>query len=223
MLFRSKLICTASPFSGKPYKEGEVFATAASTDASEYVRGLLDNASLGEFTLNTPHGKELVEKLSGKHFNRLIAHSNGATVAEALIRKGVISVDELNVVGGDRSIINQPGLQELIDSGKVKRVVVWNNPGDIIPKGSSCILPTPVNLTGSIPLVAIAGNIARTLTGQGQGGDIKVEYPSLAGKNSVTGELYGGQEFHLNDPVQAHGIKVYLENLKLYFGGRRER
>ena len=68
---------------------------------------------------------------------RLTAHSNGATIAEALVRQGVITVDELNIVGGDRSLANVSELQDLLDSGKVKRVRVWINPGDPVPSISS--------------------------------------------------------------------------------------
>jgi len=126
-----------SPFTGKAYKDDEFFATSDDTTWKEFIRGAIDNSYLGEYTLNTEWGKKLVAKLDGTHFNRLIAHSNGATVSEALIRKGVITVDELNIVGGDRSLINHFGYNELIASGKVKRVVVWLNPGDLIPYGSS--------------------------------------------------------------------------------------
>jgi len=207
-----KLIGSASFFSNRTYKEGEVFATAASGDPSEAVRGLLDNATLGEFTLNTPHGKDLVEKLQGKQFNRLVAHSNGATVAEALIKKGVIHVDELNVVGGDRSLINRAGLQELIDSGLVKRVVVWDNPGDIIPKGSSWVLPTPVNMTGAIPLAALSRNIARTAMGMNQGEGNVVEFRRLEG------EGYKGQEMRPDKIKDAHAFETYCYNIRKYFG-----
>lgn len=199
-----------SSFSGKALKEGAVFATTDSDGTSEVLRGFLDNLTLGEYTLNTPYGKKLIEKLRGKHFDKLIAHSNGATVAEALIRKGVITVDELNVVGGDRSLINQPGLQELIDSGKVKNVEVWNNPGDPIPIGSSCLLPTPLKPTGSFPLAADAANMARALTGQDKGRGIKVVYHTLAG------EQYVGQIMRL-DNFDAHSLKTYFYNIGTYF------
>lgn len=96
------------------------------------------------FSLNTPLGREVVRKLEGKHFDALIAHSNGATVTEALIRRGVITVDRLEVAGGDRSFSNLNALQQLIDSGMVKSVRVWINPGDPIPLISSTPLSLPM-------------------------------------------------------------------------------
>jgi hypothetical protein len=82
----------------------------------------------------------LIERIRGTHFDRLVAHSNGATVAEALIRRGIITVNELNVMGGDRSFVNFGGWNELITSGKVARVVVWVNPGDPVPFATT-VLP----------------------------------------------------------------------------------
>ena len=211
----SDLFGAQSPFSGKKYREGEVFATTNVKDASEVIRGVLDNHHMGEYTLNTPYGKELIEKLNGKQFDRLVAHSNGATIAEALIRKGVISVDELNIVGGDRSMINKWGLQELIDSGKVKRIVVWINPGDIIPPGSSCVLPTPFKETGSIPLASTAAYFARRLTTWNKPGS-EVDYHILKGSQ------YKGQEVHLDKTFfDAHNLKdAYLYNIKKYFDSK---
>ena len=213
----SDLFGVQSPFSGKKYRDGEVFATTNVEDGSEVVRGILDNHHMGEYTLNTPYGKELVEKLNGKRFDRLVAHSNGATIAEALIRKGVISVDELNIVGGDRSLINKWGLQELIDSGKVKRVVVWVNPGDVIPPGSSCVLPTPLKATGTIPLEASAAHFARRLTSWHMP-QAEVEYRILEGAQ------YKGQEAHLDKTLfDAHSLKdAYLYNIKKYFDAKKE-
>ena len=112
-----------SAFTDKEYKPGEYFATSDKLSAKELLRGVVDNSFLGEYTLNTEHGKKLIEQLQGAQFDRLIAHSNGATVSEALIRKGVITVNELNIVGGDRSLINKYALNELITSGKVKRII----------------------------------------------------------------------------------------------------
>ncbi|MHB9132808.1 MAG: PDZ domain-containing protein [Armatimonadota bacterium] len=100
---------------------------------NEGVRVLMDHLSGGEFSLITPQAQAAVEKLAGKEFNRLIAHSNGASVAEALIRSDVIKVNELNIVGGDMSLTNDDAYQQLINSGKVKRVVVWVNLNDPVP------------------------------------------------------------------------------------------
>jgi len=153
---------TVSPFSGKA--PGAVFFSAGSDSmAKEALRVLLDNLTLGEYTLATPGGKRLVERIRGTHFNRLMAHSNGATVAEALIRKNLIEVEELNILGGDRSLINRPGFQDLVASGRVKRVVVWVNPGDIVPLGSSFRALLPLASRETFPMGATVGSLVKTL------------------------------------------------------------
>lgn len=129
-----------SPWSKKAYESEAIFATTDDLSNMELLRGFLDNNYLGEYTLNTPYGQQLIERIRGTHFDRLVAHSNGATVAEALIRRGIITVNELNVMGGDRSFVNFGGWNELITSGKVARVVVWVNPGDPVPFGTT-VLP----------------------------------------------------------------------------------
>lgn len=204
-----------SPFTGKEYKEGEFFATSDALSANELLRGVIDNSYLGEYTLNTEWGKQLITELKETHFNRLIAHSNGATVSESLIRKGIITVDELNVIGGDRSLINYYGLNELITSGKVKRVIVWINPGDVIPYGSSAGLFSPAVGARDQYITSASDYFTLKLTGQGKGGDAKVEYRFLKGPQ------YGhiGQEFVFtkDEFFNAHGIDAYFANMKTYF------
>ncbi len=203
-----------SPFSGHPYEKGAIFASADSKTAHEAMRGLLDNLTVGEYTLNTPYGKQLIERLNGTQFDRLIAHSNGATIAEALIKRGVIKVDELNVVGGDRSLINQAGYQNLIDSGRVKRIVVWINPGDAIPVGSSLSYVSPMGGVNVAPLLTSAEHYANVLTGNHQGGDGKtVEYRLLKGPD------YAGQSLHADKTIfAAHDLKsAYLPNIAQFF------
>lgn len=136
----NSIIGLASPWSKKPYQSDDIFATTDDLSNMELLRGFLDNNYLGEYTLSTPYGQQLIERIRGTHFDRLVAHSNGATVAEALIRRGIITVNELNVMGGDRSFVNFGGWNELITSGKVARVVVWVNPGDPVPFGTT-VLP----------------------------------------------------------------------------------
>jgi tetratricopeptide (TPR) repeat protein len=208
------LTAVKSPFTGKPYTKDELFSTADSKTAHEALRGFLDNQSVGEYTLNTEYGKQLIARLNGTEFDRLIAHSNGATIAEALIKRGIIKVDELNVVGGDRSLVNQAGYQNLIDSGAVKRIVVWVNPGDTIPVGSSLSYVTPMGRVNVAPLMTSAEHYAYQLTGTHQGGDAKVEYRLLKGP------AYVGQDIHMDKTIfDAHDLaKSYLPNIGAYFG-----
>lgn len=207
----SELYGTASPFTGNNFEEGDVYATTNTNGGSEFIRALVDNHFKGSYTLNTPYGKQLVERLNGKEFDILTAHSNGATIAEALIRKGVIKVDELNIIGGDRSMINKFGLQELIDTGKVKKITVWINPGDPIPIGSSCILPTPLKLTGPAPLDTTASFFARRLTGWNKPAAENVKYITLP----VDKDENGQDKVNL-DPLYNHDKIVYFHKIKQY-------
>ena len=201
-----------SPFTGKEYKVNELFATSDLISSKELVRGVMDNSYLGDYTLNTEFGKKLIGRLEGTQFDRLIAHSNGATVTEALIRKGVIKVEELNIIGGDRSLINYFGLNELIVIGKVKRIVVWINPGDIIPIGTSAGLMSPLSGSGSQYINAASSYFSTILTGNNIGGDSKVEYRYLKGAQ------YEGQGFKFGkDVFDAHGLEIYERNIKQYF------
>ena len=205
-----------SAWTGKPYMPDEVFATSDRISSRELYRGLRDNNSLGEYTLSTEFGKKLIERLEGSQFDRLIAHSNGATVAEALIRKGTITVEELNIVGGDRSMVNGMGYRELIATGKVKRIVVWYNPSDIIPIGSSAALLLSPTVAANPQYINMATSYLSTLVdGRNQGGDTKVEYRRLEGNNYKEGqELKAGK-----DVFDAHGLGVYMRNIQTYFKG----
>lgn len=205
---------TVSPFSGKP--PGAVFFSAGSDSmAAEALRVLLDNLTLGEYTLATPGGKRLVERIRGTHFNRLMAHSNGATVAEALIRKGLIEVEELNIMGGDRSLVNGPGFQDLVASGKVKRVVVWVNPGDLVPIGSSFRALLPLASRDTFPMEAAVGCLAETLADALPGdGATAVEYRVMEGPQFAGQHMYQDGSF-----FEAHRLKTYLHNIGKFFTG----
>lgn len=203
-----------SPFTGRPIEKDTIFATAPNGNpTTEVLRGLLDNQTTGQFTLSTPYGQALVARLNGATFDRLIAHSNGGTVAEALIKAGIIKVDELNIAGGDRSLANQAGYQNLIDSGLVKRVVVWINPGDPIPVASSLAYVAPMGRINMAPLLTAAEHAAYALTGAGKGGDTRVEYRLLKGPG------YVGQDLHADSSIfEAHDFKAsYITNMTAFF------
>lgn len=202
-----------SPFTGRPCKTENIFATADSKTAHEALRGFLDNQTIGAYTLNSDFGRDLVAGLKGDDFDRLIAHSNGATVAEALIKTGVIRVQELDVVGGDRSLVNESGYQNLIDSGEVKRVVVWVNPGDAVPIGSSLAYFAPLGGVNVAPLVTSAEHYANVLAGRHLGGEARVEYRLLKGPGYVGQTLTEGK-----DLLAPHYLgSAYFPNIAKYF------
>jgi len=161
----------------------------------------LDNLTEGEFSLTTPQAQAAVEQLAGKEFDRLVAHSNGASVAEALIRNDIITVNELNVVGGDRSLLNGHAFQELLDSGKVKRVVVWINLNDPVPSATCLTQFKPVERSKD----AIE-HLAKKITGDLAGGDARIKYHFMWGVDYR--KLCAGKDDYGLDPFAAH----YLES-----------
>jgi hypothetical protein len=232
----------ASPWSKKPYASDEIFATTDDLSNEELLRGFLDNNYLGEYTLSTPYGQKLIERIRGTHFDRLVAHSNGATVAEALIRRGIITVNELNVMGGDRSFVNFGGWNELITSGKVSRVVVWVNPGDPVPFATTVLpllnalkdravldmvlegKPLSLNAMDKIQegakLKEYARNLASFVTDRIKGdnkGGAMAEYRILRGPE-YKGQFYLGKK----EMLDAHDSGNYNFNIGQYLAKKSE-
>jgi tetratricopeptide (TPR) repeat protein len=200
----------SNPLSGKAIAETDYFAVTDETGWSDLVRGILDNYSMGKYTLDSDVGRKLVQELDGTKFNRLIAHSNGATVTEALIRESVIQVDELHIIGGDRSLQNLEGLNELIASGKVKKIVVWVNPGDIVPVGSSVTLVKPIQDQAMDSYLRLFNNYFDNKL-------IRPKTPNLVDYRMLRGPEYQGQSIQWGESwFEPHGIEVYFENMRRY-------
>lgn len=130
-----------SPFTGVRYKEIDANRQKNMSDSGFVIVSFVmpkkendpmdlaskkdENKPSEEFSLGTPRTKAELNKLKDKKYNRLIAHSNGATVVECLLTDSIIEARELNIIGGEKSLLNGQALQHLIDNGTVKRVVVW--------------------------------------------------------------------------------------------------
>lgn len=130
-----------SPFTGVTYKEMIANRQKNMTDSGVVIvsfvmpklqKDPIDVASRRNehvpseiFSLAGPNAKTELNKLKDKNFNRLIAHSNGATVVECLLNDSLIEVKELNIIGGEKSLLNGQALQQLLDNGTVKRIVIW--------------------------------------------------------------------------------------------------
>ncbi|HEY3490495.1 MAG TPA: hypothetical protein VGK27_10310 [Candidatus Deferrimicrobiaceae bacterium] len=136
-------------------KEKEYRAGYGLTESGRIVG---DHLTDGAISLNTPQARKALEQVSGKECDRLVAHSNGATVAEALIREDLVRVNELDIVGGDLSLAKSGHYQELVDSGKVKRVVVWVNLNDPVPWGTS-IAPAELMASGADAMESMARKV----------------------------------------------------------------
>ncbi len=130
-----------SPFTGVSYKEINNKRTKNLADSGFVIvsfvmpkpendpmeaAGKKDDQNKAEaFSLSSARSKAELEKLKDKKFNRLIAHSNGATLVECLINDSLIGVKELNIIGGEKSLLNGQALQNLLDKRIAKRIVVW--------------------------------------------------------------------------------------------------
>ncbi len=214
-----------SPFTGKSYQEmndsrfwkeeGRQGALAVSFGTPEGTKGyaakeagrvLEDHFSAGSAALNSPQAAQALAQLEGKSFDRLVAHSNGASITAGLIERDKIEVNELHVVGGDRAIQDARYYQHLLDSGKVKRVVVWVNKNDPIPWGTSAI---PVR---SDEAALLGDHVVRSATGTKAGGDAKVQYLFMDGKPMR------GEDGKL-DPFRPHYLeKGYYPNIAKAYG-----
>lgn len=199
-----------SPFTGRAYHEGEFFAGTDKVTAFELYRGLRDSWKIGDYTLSTEYGQNLVRRINGTHFKSLIAHSNGATISEALIRAEHIKVDELNIIGGDRSLMNNDGYDELIKKHGVKKIVVWVNPCDLVPDGSSALKliksSTGYNKEYEKAFLDYVNN--SLIAGKKQ--NPNVEYRILDGPEYPCGQSY-------LSPLDAHGFDCYMKNMKVYW------
>ncbi len=144
-----------SPYTGESYKEMNSKMESGNTPGSGAVivsfgtpRPETDPIAVASkggaavsksFTLESSRSKSELNKLKEKSFDHLIAHSNGATVAECLLKDSLIEVKELNIIGGDKALLNRQALQQLLDNGNVKSICIWINLDD------PSIWLTPVN------------------------------------------------------------------------------
>jgi hypothetical protein len=143
-------------------------------DIREIGRVVGDHLTVGEVSLRTPQAEAAIAALAGKDFDRLIVHSNGASVVQALLTHGgVMRVKELHIMGGDGSMANGPALQALLDSGAVNRIVVWRTVKDPIPMGTSLDQWLKVGQLSE----SFALRMVRKASGYLAAGDARVEYP----------------------------------------------
>ena len=177
-----------SPFTGVCYKNlgtGVVFVSFSGpivqTNNWVVAGSKEDKESESEtFSLASTEAKTALEELKEKRFKRLIAHSNGATVAECLLKDSLVEIQELNIIGGDKSLINGQALQQLLDNGSVKRIVVWINLNDqntwLTPIDNAMITKRTANFFAYKNKFKWEEN---------KQGDSKVEYKWILGTNSL--------------------------------------
>jgi hypothetical protein len=122
---------TVNPFSGDPYSRVVAFGSHAIP--SEISRVLVDHFRRSCGALSGLTASNLGDIRDGIVVTELVAHSNGASIAEALIRAGFITgVKRLRILGGDGSLMNLTSLQELQDRFHM-HIYVYAIRGDPIP------------------------------------------------------------------------------------------
>jgi hypothetical protein len=127
-----------NPFTGKQFTDVVAFGDrdfdtiihSVESRSEESARVFLDHA-LANFDILSPITAQQLSRLRGAHIRELVVHSNGATIAEVLIRQGWIRVDTLRVLGGDRTLVNPDSLKELAQQRGVK-ISVYAIHGDAI-------------------------------------------------------------------------------------------
>lgn len=196
-----------SPFSDEKIP---FYATSDNDKWTDLGRVALDNMTTGKCTsLKTEVGQELVKELDNTYFDLLMAHSNGATVTEALLRADVIHAKELHIMGGDRSLTNFGGYADLIATGKVEKVVVWLNPADFVPYGSS-IFDLVMNGSHDKNLQVENYNAYFQHIMDEMNATKNIEYRWLSGPEfSPTGQKF-------QPGFDAHGLDVYWDNIRRY-------
>jgi|GEM_PF-2929092 len=195
-----------------PFSDNKIpfYATSDNYKVSDLGRVTLDNLTTGKYTtLKTEVGQELVKELDNTYFEVLMAHSNGATVTEALLRADVIRAKELHIMGGDRSLTNMGGYADLIATGKVEKVVVWLNPADYVPYGTS-VFDLLMNGSHDKDLQVENFNAYFQHIIDEMKATDNIEYHWMWGPEYTM----KGQNCRLN--FDAHGLEVYFENIRRF-------
>ncbi|MDP3182137.1 MAG: hypothetical protein Q8M54_04885 [Desulfobaccales bacterium] len=118
-----------NPNTGQPYER--ILAFGQHGFDKDLARAVADHAYADKAMLSKATAEQLAP-LKGARIEHLVAHSNGATVAEALIRNDVIKVKDLTIMGGDRTLFNLDELDKLARE-KNMTITVYVNKGDIVP------------------------------------------------------------------------------------------
>ena len=118
------------PFTDTPYDD--IFAFGSAETLKEIKRVTLDHF-LGDINLlSTATFKEL-GVLRGATIENIIASSNGAKIAEVLIRTGFIKgVKTFRLLGGDGALMNLESLQQLASEKGIK-IYVYATKDDFVP------------------------------------------------------------------------------------------
>lgn len=135
--------------------------------------------------------------------NRLFAHSNGATVAEVLIREDYIKVKEFHILGGDCSASNLKALNKLANE-KNMDIYVYINIGDPIP-----FIPSYHQLNSQMT-VGLSDLMETFMESSKDEGRVKVVFLKSPRVKDVLSALKRG------DIAESHDLLEYLRKGQAY-------
>lgn len=119
-----------NPFTDMPY-DG-IFAFGSAETLKEIKRVTLDHL-LGDFNLLSKNTFRELGAIRGATIENIVASSNGAKVAEVLIRSGFIEgVKTFRILGGDGALMNMESLQQLATEKGIK-IYVYATKDDPVP------------------------------------------------------------------------------------------
>ena len=186
-----------SPIDNKPFDKIYAFGGKG----FDLDRSAKDNAK-ANLSLLSDETMGRIESLRNAHIDKLVAHSNGATVAEVLIRNDFITVKELYLMGGDRSLTNLNGLEKLAKEKGIK-ITVFANPGDPV-----VTVPNLSEMKGAMSPSKMAEQLTyKIMGGQEQEQERRVKVIVFDGKGYINGSN--------SDPLGF--IKHPYESLKSFF------
>ncbi len=129
---------TTDPFTGKPFSA--VYGFGWSAGPLDLTRATLDHFLL-QFGMSRWLPEIYLERvqaqLKGARIGELVVHSNGAVLAEALIRRNMIHPKVLRILGGDGALMNLESLGRLAEANDIELYVyaTARDPVPLTPKG----------------------------------------------------------------------------------------
>ncbi|MEW6388046.1 MAG: hypothetical protein AB1491_11070 [Thermodesulfobacteriota bacterium] len=197
-----------NPVTGEVYEQ--IYGFGKHGVSKDLPRAIADHLE-AERDLLSPATLEKCARLKGARINHLVAHSNGATIAEVLLKNNDIQVKELTLLGGDRTLTNMDNLERLAREKGIERINVYVNKGDIVP-----LLPQASQITGFGPLAVMDTLATRVTQPRGAASRIKVVFfdkgPYVYGAYLPT----SGPEWKNLKNFTYHYVDNYHHNVRRY-------
>jgi len=117
------------PFNGQPFDDVFAFGTKG---FSEVARVSIDHL-LSVFEQASPTTTAQLGRLDGATADEVVCHSNGATIALALIASGKLKATRVRILGGDTALYELNYLGDLAREKNLQELSVYVIHGDRIP------------------------------------------------------------------------------------------